>query len=156
VILEWAAGNVTSSDTRNGVIGIYSGYKEGWGQEIDSTKLQLSAATNSSLVATGETDAHLYYATKTRTWSGWSSSDLYGFAISDTAMDAWNAGTFTTKFTVDLSNCVRLCQGQNMNLAVAWANDVWNDQTDGVDTKANGGAGVIATQSWPILWVPSL
>ena len=129
MILEWATGNVTGDTTRDGVIGIYNGYKAGWGQEVDSSKLQLFAATNSSLAATGESDAHLYYANQVRSWSGWSSTDLYGFAISDTALDAWNSGTYTTKFTVDLSNCVRLCQGQTMNLAVAWANDVWNDQS---------------------------
>lgn len=61
VILEWSKGSVTKDHKRDGVIGIYSSFKEGWSGDLDSSKLKLVAAKESSLDAHGESNAHLYY-----------------------------------------------------------------------------------------------
>lgn len=102
VILEWSKGSVTKDHKRDGVIGIYSSFKEGWSGDLDSSKLKLVAAKESSLDAHGESNAHLYYGSKLRTWEGWSSTDLHGWAVSDTKVNTWEDGTFSTKFTVEL------------------------------------------------------
>ena len=66
--------------------------------------MKLLAATDANLEAHGESNAHLYYATKTRTWDGWSDSNVRGWAVSDTKVDTWEAGQFSTKFTIDLDS----------------------------------------------------
>lgn len=41
-------------------------------------------------------------------------------------------------------------------MAIAWANDVWNDQSTGVNVMASQSQGRIDTAEWNILWVPSM
>jgi hypothetical protein len=107
--MEWSKGALSAKTHREAVVSVFLSFSGGSWSKTDNDAHVVKCASKASLDAHGDDTAHLYYASKPRTWNGW--EDCSSFKL-DPSTDKTGvddvAQTFKTSFSIVLSDVATL------------------------------------------------